>query len=446
VNTPESIDDRRHAGAEAAYRVSGRAVVNVWQRGVPVYGKRLLTIPVLLLMAVAIVGLVVASIRMVGGLGAYTGLNDAYPWGIWKTFNVMVLTALGSGGMSVGIAAWVLYRKRLHTLMRTAVVTSLIFYSTALLALVADVGRPWNMWHILLPWHWNTSSPLWEVMLAMPIYTVIFLVFENLPIWLERIWYTSPVREHRWVDVLMPKIRKVYPFVIAGAYVLPMMHQSSLGALMLLSGHKLQVLWQTPALPGFYLVQAGICGMAFVIVTVMGSSLIWRRPLDMRVLGEAARLMAWVILFWVVARFADIAIRGELAAAFSLDGWSRLFLLENLLILTPGVILLSKRLNVIPRVVFQMSVLTVLGAVAYRFIPTTIAYDPGANFAYFPTTPEILITSGLVCFSIALFITAVKLFAILPGPLATWNAMFDYLTKRYPNFPRDAHGHPTHHN
>ncbi len=45
-----------------------------------------------------------------------------------------------------------------------------------------------------------------------------------------------------------------------------MMHQSSLGALMLLSGHKLNILWQTPALPGFYLVQAGICGMAFVIV------------------------------------------------------------------------------------------------------------------------------------------------------------------------------------
>ena len=433
------------ARAKAAYRASGKAAVNVWQRGVPVYGKRLLTIPIVLLLVVAFVGLVAGSIRMFGGLGTFTGLNDAYPWGIWKTFNVMVLTALGSGGMSIGIAAWVLYRKRLHTLMRTAVLTSLIFYGTALLALIADVGRPWNMWHLLLPWQWNTSSPLWEVMLAMPLYTVIFLVFENVPIWLERIWYTSPESSHRWVDALMPKIRKVYPFVIAGAYVFPMMHQSSLGSLMLLSGHKLHPLWNTPALPGLYLVQAGICGMAFVVVAVMGSSLIWRRPLDMRVLSETARLMAWVILLWVVARFVDIAIRGELGAAFALDSWSRLFLLENLLILVPGLVLLNNRLNVIPRVVFQMSTLTVIGAVAYRFIPTTIAYDPGARFHYFPTLPEILITSGLVCFSIALFSMAVKLFAILPGPLATWNAMFEYLTKRYPNFPRDAHGHPTHH-
>jgi Ni/Fe-hydrogenase subunit HybB-like protein len=39
-------------------------------------------------------------------------MNDAYGWGIWKTFNVMVLTALGSGAFAIGIAAWVFRRKR----------------------------------------------------------------------------------------------------------------------------------------------------------------------------------------------------------------------------------------------------------------------------------------------------------------------------------------------
>lgn len=437
------VDDRTKAEAELGYKASERAVVNVWQRGVPVYGKSIITTPWLILMGVAILGLVLGTIRMFGGLGTYTGLSDAYPWGIWKTFNVMVLTALGSGGMSVGIAAWVLYRKRLHTLMRTAVVTSLIFYGTALLALLADVGRPWNFWHILLPWHWNTDSPLWEVILAMPLYTVIFLLFENIPIWLERVWYTGSEKGQGRVERIMPKLRVIYPFMIAGAYVMPMMHQSSLGALMLLSGHKLHVLWHTPALPGFYLVQAGICGMAFVILAVMGGSLIWRRPLDMRVLSEASALMAWVILLWVVARFVDVTLRGELGAAFAFDGWSRLFLIENLIILIPGVVLINRRLNVIPRVVFTMSTLAVIGGVAYRFIPTTIAYNPGARFDYFPTVPEIFITAGLVCFAIALFSAAVKLFGVLPGPLSTWYAMFDYVTKRFPDFPRDAHGQPT---
>ena len=440
-----TFDDAKKAVAEAEYQASEKAVVNVWQRGVPVYGKRIATPTFLVLMFFAILGLVIGVVRMFSGLGQFTGLNDAYPWGIWKTFNVMVLTALGSGGMSVGIAAWVLYHKRLHTLMRTAVTTSLIFYATGLLALLADVGRPWNLWHVLLPWHWNMSSPLWEVILAMPIYTVVFLIFENLPIWLERLWYTGSERAQGRVERFMPKLRKVYPFVIAGAYVVPMMHQSSLGALMLLSGHKLHVLWQTPALPGFYLVQAGICGMAFVIVAVMGSALIWRRPLDMKVLSELSTLMAWVILLWVAARFVDVAVRGVFPEMFALDYFSRLFLLENLIILVPGVVLLSPKLNVIPRVMFVMSVLTCIGAVAYRFIPTTIAYVPNAGYSYFPSVAEILITAGLVCFAIALFSAAVTMFAILPGPLTTWNAMFDYVTKKFPDYPRDAHGQPINH-
>ena len=439
------MDDAAQAAAEADYRAPETAVVNVWQRGVPVYGKRVFTKTFRLLMAFALLGLVIGIIRMLSGLGTFTGLNDAYPWGIWKTFNVMALTALGSGAMSVGIAAWVLYRKRLHTLMRTAVVTSFIFYGTALLALLADVGRPWNFWHALLPWHWNTSSPLWEVSLAMPLYTVIFLSFEMIPIVLERFWYLGPRNGRQRVERWMPTIRKIYPFMIAGAYVMPMMHQSSLGALMLLAGSKVNVLWQTPALPGFYLVQAGICGMAFVVLAVMGASLIWRRPLDMRVLSEASVLYSWVILVWVVARFVDVGVRGQLGAAFALDFPSKLFLLENLVILAPAVVLLSPKLNQIPRVVFVMSIVTCVGGLAYRFIPTTITYDPGAGFAYFPSVPELLITTGLVCFSIALFSAAVKLFAILPAPLSSWYALWDYLRKRFPDdYRKDAHGNPAH--
>ena len=120
------MDDAAQAAAEADYQTPETAVVNVWQRGVPVYGKRIATKTFKLLLFFAILGLVIGTIRMVNGLGTFTGLNDAYPWGIWKTFNVMALTALGSGAMAVGIGAWVLYRKRLHTLMRTAVVSSVI--------------------------------------------------------------------------------------------------------------------------------------------------------------------------------------------------------------------------------------------------------------------------------------------------------------------------------
>ena len=121
---------------------------------------------------------------------------------------------------------------------------------------------------------------------------------------------------------------------------------------------------------------------------------------------------------------------------------SRLFLFENALILVPGVVLLSRRLRRIPRVVFWMSIFTCLGGLAYRFIPTTIAFAPGTGTSYFPTVPELLITAGLIALAIALFSAAVKMFAILPGALSSWYALFRYVRHKIPEFPRDAYGNP----
>ena len=116
-------------------------------------------------------------------------MNDAYGWGIWKTFNVMVLTALGSGAFAVGIAAWVFRRKRLHALMRMALLTSFLAYACGLLLLGIDAGRPWNFYWIVFPWKWNMHSPLAEVAICMSIYAMIPLAIENIPPVLERLWY-----------------------------------------------------------------------------------------------------------------------------------------------------------------------------------------------------------------------------------------------------------------
>ena len=40
---------------------------------------------------------VLTAYRELAGLGPVSGMNDAYGWGIWKTFNVMVLTGAGLG-------------------------------------------------------------------------------------------------------------------------------------------------------------------------------------------------------------------------------------------------------------------------------------------------------------------------------------------------------------
>jgi Ni/Fe-hydrogenase subunit HybB-like protein len=304
--------------------------------------------------------------------------------------------------------------------MRTALVMSLVFYFAGLLALGIDVGRPWNFYHVFMPWTWNLHSSLLEVAVCMPAYAFVFLLAENLPMVGERFFYRGSPAMRARVDGWRKPFRRVYPFVVAGAYMLPAMHQSSLGALMLLAGPKVHPLWQTPALPLLYLMQAGICGFAFVIVTVMLSCLVWQRPLDMKVIGALADWMSRLILVWLGVRALDLVVRGELGRVLTFDRYSILFLIENALVLIPALVMRVERWRSTPQLVFKMAVATCVGGMAYRFIPTTVTYDPGWQFSYFPAVPELLVMLGFVALALLGFSFAVKLFAVLPAPYDDW--------------------------
>jgi Ni/Fe-hydrogenase subunit HybB-like protein len=149
-------------------------------------------------------------------------------------------------------------------------------------ALGFDVGRPWNFYHVLLPWNWNLHSALLEVSVCMTAYVAIFLLYENLPSVLPERWFR--------------RIKPLYPFMVAAAFLLPAMHQSSLGSLMVIAGTKVHPLWQTQMLPLFYLIQAIVCGFASLIIILMVACLVWRRPLDIPVLATLA-ILVWHFYF-----------------------------------------------------------------------------------------------------------------------------------------------------
>lgn len=418
------------------------ASTNLWQRGVRVFEVRMLTTSTVALLAFAGVGMALAVLRLFGGLGRYTAMNDVYAWGVWKTFNVMTLTALGSSGLAVGAAAWILDRKRLHVIMRTALVTSFFFYLTGLAALAVDVGRPWNFWNLAIPSHWNTHSPLFEVSLAMPLYCVLFLGFENSPAVVEHFWFRGSPRARRVIRTWQPRMRRIYPYMIGLAYLLPLGHQSSLGALLLLSGSKVDALWQTPLLPLLYLIQAFVCGFAFMIFIVMACCVTWRRPLDMGVIGELGNLLSWTTIVWLVIRFGDLAVRHRLVGAFRLDLLGELFWLENILVGVPALVLRWSACRGAPRLAFVMAVMACGGGMLYRFTPTTLSFDAGHIAVYFPSIPELLVSMGFIALALSAFILTVKWLAILPAPLSTWLLSIEQLKSASPHIARDSHGNP----
>jgi len=368
---------------------------------------------------------VLTVVREVVGLGgSVSGMSDPFAWGLWKTFNVMVLTGLGSGGFAVGIAAWVFNNKKLHSVMRVALLTSCLAYWTGLCMLGVDVGRPWNFYWVVMPWTWNLHSPLLEIAVCMSLYASVPLFLENLPPLFEYIIYEWP--QFRGIAEFCEKcMAKVYPFIIGLAYILPIMHQSSLGALMILGGNRVNTLWQTPFLPLIYVWAAGFLGYNCVVLCVLLAKLAWKRDVDPEVLAELNKLTVWIVYSWTAFRFLDILVRGKFFHLFTDGYFSLLFWTETALILGSAYVLSTENGKKISTM-FLAHAVCALGGMIYRFSPTTLAFHAKDGATYFPSAVELIISLSFIAIAVLAYLVAVKKLAILPGSNADWLKMAKY--------------------
>jgi Ni/Fe-hydrogenase subunit HybB-like protein len=306
--------------------------------------------------------------------------------------------------------------------MRTALLTSFLAYASGLMLLGVDVGRPWNFYWVFTPWRWNLHSPLLEVAVCMPTYAVFPLLLENVPPVMDWFYYKRP-QFRALIHKAESIMHKFYPLVVGLAYILPAMHQSSLGALMLLGGNRVHGLWQTPLLPLLYVWAAAFMGFACVAGTLLFCSLVWDRPFDVDVLCEMNRITAWIIGSWMFVRLFDIVIEGKLLLAFQMNIYAGLFWIEMLFLGVAIVMLVDSAKYKDARLMFHAHLVAAVGGMLYRFNPTTLAFQPKPGAFYFPSVIELLISVGFVSLAIAAFVWAVKNLAILPAPNYSWYQM-----------------------
>jgi len=366
--------------------------------------SKLVTKPFLALGALSALALIFIVYRFAAGLGAVTNLSDGYPWGIWITYDVLVGTALGCGGYATAILIYVFNRWEYHPLIRSAVLTSVFGYSLAGLAIFLDIGRYWNGYKLFLPWTVNFNSVLVEVALCIAAYVVVLWI-ELLPTVLEGYPDSSKARD------AYHKLERWLPVIAAVGILLPTMHQSSLGTLMIIAGPKLSPLWQTPMLPAFFLLSAITMGFAVTVFESVLSSIAFNRPLETHMLGKISVVMAWVIAFYLLLRGADLLFRG--APVFTGGFQSFMFILETLLYLAPVLLLLSPELRRNLRWIFAASVSMLLAGSLYRFNAFLIGYNPGTGWRYFPALPEIIITLGIIAMELMAYLYFVKKFPVL---------------------------------
>jgi Ni/Fe-hydrogenase subunit HybB-like protein len=378
-------------------------------------GGRLLTRPFLFLAGVFAVAFLLIVWRFAAGLGPTTALSDGFPWGIWIAFDVVTGTALACGGYAVALLVYILNRGRYHPLVRPAILTSALGYTVAALSLVVDVGRPWNFWKVPT-WvaHWNFDSALLEVALCIMSYIGVLWI-ELAPSLLEKADRPGWPLARRVGEAGARFLRRHLVWFIALGLVLPSMHQSSLGTLMILTGHKLHPLWQTPLLPLLFLISCFALGYAAVVFESSLASLFLNRRPETRLLASLSRVTAWVLLLFLAVRVTDLMARGAAGAVFVFGRPAILLWAESALLLIPAVMLLSPRGRERPAHLFRAAVLVMLGGGLYRFNAVLLAFDPGAGWRYFPSIPEMTITLGFIALEIMAYQVIVKRFPILGG-------------------------------
>lgn len=242
-------------------------------------GGSLFTPFTLLLGTLSAIAGVILLYRLFYGLGAVTNLNDGYPWGIWIAYDVVVGSAFACGGYAMALLVYIFNKGQYHPLVRPALLASLFGYTLAGASVIFDLGRWWNFWHIFWPGYAQVNSVMFEVAVCISAYIVVMWI-EFAPAFLEK-WGLKDVRQ---------KLNKLLFFFIALGVLLPSMHQSSLGSLLVIFGEQIHPLWQSGMLlPLIYLMTAILLGFAVVIFEATLSSTGFRRQLETPVLAPLAK-------------------------------------------------------------------------------------------------------------------------------------------------------------
>jgi len=387
-------------------------------------GTRFLTPGVKFLIGLAGLAFAIAAYRFVFGLGSVTNLNDQYPWGIWIAIDVATGVALAAGGFTAAALTHIFHQHRYEAVMRPALLTALLGYTFVALGLMVDLGRYYNIWHPMLPSMWQGNSVLFEVAMCVMAYIMV-LYIEFLPVVCER--FVGRVnlpgmlkRLNRPVDRLLRVLRGALPrvmffFIIAGV-VLSCMHQSSLGALMLIAPSKMHALWYTPILPLLFLLSAISVGFPMVVFESMWASRAFGRKPEMAILTPLSGIIPVLLGIYFIAKTGDLIVRNALGLAFAGTYVSNMFLAEMAFgVMIPLGMLLMHRVRRSPRLLFAACALVVFGVALNRINVYLVAYRPPfADSVYIPSIWEVLITAGLISTLVLVYRAFVTIFPVLP--------------------------------
>ena len=365
-------------------------------------GGAILTPLFIVLAVLALVGAWFLANRFIFGLASVTNLSDGYPWGIWIAIDLVVGTALGCAGYAVAILVYILNRGEYHPLVRPAILASLFGYGLGGVAVMIDLGRYWQAYNMFLPWLSQYNSVMLETALCIAAYITVLMI-EFSPVFLERLGMKNVRR----------KLNRVLFVFIALGVLLPTMHQSSMGTILVILGHQLVPLWQTPLLPLLFLVSAIFMGFAIVVFESVLSSVGFRRPMESYIMSKLTLVIAWLLIGFLVVRYVDLIFSGDISYAFLPTTFAVSFWVETALHFVALILIWPRSRPISSQRLFIAAAVLLLAGALYRVNCYLVGYDPGDGYVYFPTAGEILVTVAIFAVEIMLYLVFVKLLPVL---------------------------------
>ncbi|MEW5735110.1 MAG: NrfD/PsrC family molybdoenzyme membrane anchor subunit [Thermodesulfobacteriota bacterium] len=383
--------------------------------------------------AVALAGMLTIVYRFWRGLGAATNLNDGYPWGLWVTVDILAGVALAAGGFVIAGTVHLFGGKKYESLARPAILTAFLGYLLFAFGLIVDLGRPWNLFNIML--FGNHESPLYEIGWCAFLYTIV-LFLELLPAVFEKFSWgrvkafylkTSPwvvivlltvfaaamTRSTAWTLVIagillgwellmetgvMPRDTQTPILLIMAGVIFSFLHQSSLGTLYLMMATKLDPLWYTPVLPIFFFISAVLAGVSMVALEAIAAEKFLRHPVDLAPITTLVAKMPLALGLYILLKLEDLASRNVAGELFQFTLPAAAWWLEIGLGAILPLFLFLKRDFIKKRGGLALICgLVVLGLLINRTNVSLTGITVPRWEPYYPRWSEWLVTAGILC-------------------------------------------------
>ncbi len=391
----------------------------------PVWSAWLLFLGVLLL-----IGLI-SAIRVLWYGLEVTNLTNSVPWGLWITVDLSAI-ALGAGAFSLSTIAYILRVKPFERIARIAVFVGFVGYTSAMLALVMDIGRPDRFWHPLV--FWNIHSVLWEITMCVVFYSSV-LVFELGPAVLESKIVTDKLGFKRGPQ-LAHLMHRFTPVVSVVGLGLSLLHQSSLGATygVLVA----RPIWFKPSLPVMFILSAVAAGGTFTLgMTVLYENMVRERQITSRLRNQIAMFAGLMTLAYLYLKLWDYlatAYYSHLPARVesqnlleSITPYGVTFWWIEIVVgaLVPAIILLTPRLRRMDSLIVLAALLGIVGIITNRWNVTLsglivpMDWSPGAADLfpvqkYVPAVTEWGVAIGVLGYALMMFTLGLRFLPLFP--------------------------------